>query len=159
MPLLSGTASGQWLREVVYQKNGIYRAYVVPANPQTEAQQSWRNRFGDVLRELVVSGGEFRNMLYDVLGYRWHAWIIRLCLRDAAGYWIERAGVYQSFGQAEKDAWASYDGLGDLVNPAGEVFFVVASAVWRLCRDAGSSPGYSEPSAGNSAEVAAVWPR
>jgi hypothetical protein len=152
-------ASGGIGHEWVYQKDGVRRTWVIPDNPQTEEQQTWRYKFRDVLCELMIAGDEWRQFLYDKLGPRWHARIIGRCLASEAVYFLARLQEFGEFDQDDQDEWASYDDLGELVNDHGAVFFCVACKVWDELHALGIDPGYSSPSAGNSAEVAAVWPR
>lgn len=152
-------ASGKVGTEWVYQKNGVRREYVIPTNPQTGTQQAWRGRFGDALRELVIMGDDLHQVLKDGLGYRWHARIIGRCLEDGGSLWDSFLDVWDTFDAGDQADWAQYDQLGGLLTERGGGFFAIASVVHYLGLSVGFDAGYDEPTAGNAAEVAAIWER
>ncbi|MFZ5819369.1 MAG: phage tail protein [Chloroflexota bacterium] len=156
---LSLNVSGKFADTHVYQKNGMRRAYFIPTNPQTEAQQLWRNRFGDLARELSDVGGDLRAALRAGIGYSWNAPVIGYLLKHNGLMWSALAAEYAGFDLADRESWQEYDTTPVLVNPRGEVFFLAASALWQVCKDRGGGEPFERPAAGNVGAIAAVWPR
>lgn len=158
MPLLSSVASGQWLHQTVYQKNGRIRLYVVPTNPQTAEQQEKRHRFGDVQLELSAMGGDLRAVCREWLGYRWHTAILHFVLRRDHQEWGRLASRFGGFSAAEKDAWAVYDTALGLVHDRGLCFFVAASAARLAVLRAGGPELFDEPVGSNALDIGMEWP-
>jgi hypothetical protein len=158
-PLNSLIVSGQWKHEVVYQKNGRVRAYVVPVNPRTALQQIGRMRFSDLIKEFLDVGQSLRDVFYLLLGPHWRAVIIGYLLDRSAANWSRFFDAFDGFTDQEQADWESFDGGLDLANRSGAVFFAVTSACYEVCLQRDDILIYDQPGGDNSAEIAAVWPR
>ena len=152
---ISGKVGVEW----VYQKNGRRRAYVVPTNPQTEAQQAWRYKFGDVQKEMVASSSIVQGYLRDLFGYTWHARAIGLALADDGALWDFYAVEFLSFSFGDQEAWSWCDMLPNLVNLGGMVFYIVSSVIYAFLSERVEGISLTLPESDNSAIIGKEWDR
>jgi hypothetical protein len=156
-PLLSGTASGQFGHMMTFDKRGIVRKYVTPANPNTANQQAVRNSLKDLQAELKLLGTVLRADLKAAFGYRWNSVIIgELMANDQAAYDTYKA-EYDAFQAGEKTAWAAADAAVPVVKVDGELLYCVASATYDIALRLGETITLTLPANDNAATVGAEW--
>lgn len=113
----SQNTSGQFDKFLVHDKRGFIRAYVVPSNPNTVAQQNVRRRFSDGAKSLVAIGPDTTDAIREstvltVPGYRWKAWLIGKYCKDIA----DAETAYDAFNPSNQADWdTAATGLG--INP------------------------------------------
>jgi len=156
-PLLSGSASGQFGGMMTFDKRGFVRKYVIPANPQSVAQMTVRNRLGDIQRELKLLGTTLRADVKLALGARWNSVIISELMANESAKWIADAVTYNAFGGSNKTAWASEDIATGNVNAVGLVFFLVAKSLYDVCLRIGGDGLITQPSETGSATTGSEW--
>jgi hypothetical protein len=157
MPLMSGQASGQFAQTMVFQKNGVVREYKVPANPNTVAQQGYRNRLGDIQRELKTLGVVLRTSLPADLGSHWNSLIIKEICENEAAYWIAKKAVYDAFQAGEKTNWGTADTALGLVNEDGACLFIVSLALYDVTQRITGTASIPLPEHDSAAAVGAAW--
>jgi hypothetical protein len=156
-PLLSGSASGQFGRQMVFDKRGFVRQYVTPANPQSVDQMTVRNRLGDIQRELKILGTDLRPQVASLLGYRWNSLIISEALNNNGAKWVSLAAVYAAFTAPQKSDWESADDAVGNVNTDGLVFYIVAKCFYDVCLRIGGDGLITAPTADNSSTISSEW--
>lgn len=157
MPLMSATASGKIGTEIVFDKRGHVRKYVVPANPQTVGQMAQRNLLADIQAELFALGTVLRAQLKSEFGYRWNSLIIKELLDNAASKITSLAAVYAAFQAAEKTEWSNGDTITPAVRTKGELLFMVAQATYDIGVRIGATISLTDPANNNGTTVAAEW--
>lgn len=156
-PLLSGTASGQFGQMMTFDKRGYVRKYVIPANPQSVAQMTVRNRMGDIQRELKTLGTTMRADLKASLGARWNSLIIGEITANDGAKWDDLTTEFNAFQSGEKTAWGTNDPATGLVNTAGLVFYIVAQSLYDVALRIGGDGLITDPTAAGSATTAGEW--
>lgn len=156
-PLLSGVASGQLGGMMTFDKRGYVRQYVVPANPQTAAQQAQRNKLGDIQRELKLLGPTLRADLKSAFGYRWNSVIVHeLLANGGAGYTMYET-EFNAFIAGDQTAWASADLAIPVALTDGAVLYACASAAYDIAVRLGATITLTQPATANSATVGGEW--
>lgn len=156
-PLFSGSASGKVGTMMVFQKNGIARAYVVPSNPQTVAQMAQRNQLKDIQAELKLLGSTLRTELRAGFGARWNADIIGELTANGGAALDGYVTEFNAFQAGEKTDWADDDTAVPVVIADGALLYAVSSAVYDMAARLGVSVTLTQPAAANSATIAAEW--
>ncbi|SRR6266498_1648511 len=156
-PLLSGSASGQFGHMMTFDKRGIVRAYVVPANPQTEAQQTVRNTLGDLQRSLKLLGPQLRGELKSQFGYRWNSVIIGELMSNGNSALDAYVAEFSAFTGGQVSAWETADTSGPALIADGACLYAVASAVYDIGVRIGATLDLTQPAAANSATIAVEW--
>ena len=157
MPLMSGQASGQFANTMVFQKNGVVREYVIPANPNSTDQQTYRGYFGDVQRELKDLGVVLRASLPSDLGSHWNSMIIGEITDNLAAFWLARVAEYNAFQAGEKTTWETADHALGLVNSEGLVLYIVAYAVHEITERVLGTASIALPEHDNGAAIGTAW--
>lgn len=156
-PLLSGTASGQFGQMMTFDKRGYVRKYVIPANPQSVAQMTVRNRMGDIQRELKMLGTTMRVDVRAALGARWNSLIIGEITANDGAKWDDLEVAFTAFGATPKTNWGTADPATGLVNTAGLVFYIVAKALYDVCLRIGGDGLITEPIESTFTTNAGEW--
>lgn len=156
-PLLSMVASGQIGRAMTFDKRGFVRNYAIPANPQTTAQVTVRNRLADIQAELKQLGPVLRGQLKTGFGYRWNSMIIKELMKNDGQPFTDDIAVWNAFGSTDKTAWTTDDPAITLFNSRGGVFYAVATATKDLAIQLGVTLTLATPIATNSATVKSNW--
>lgn len=157
MPLLSGTASGKFGNDIVFDKRGWARVRVIPANPQSVDQMTVRNRLGDIQKELKQMGPTLRAAVKLALGYRWNTLIVSELTAYSGDRWADLLTAYTAYSSPNKANWASADPGVGLVNTAGFVFYAVAVALYDVTFRVSGDGAITEPTETNSATIATEW--
>lgn len=156
-PLLSGSASGQIGRMMVFDKRGRVRQYVVPSNPQTVNQTNVRNRLGDIQRELKLLGPVLRTELKAAFGPTWNSQIVgELTANDGAAL-DAYVNEWNAFGGTDKTAWETADVSVKVQETDGALFYACASAVYDMAIRVGASISLTLPAAANSTTIGSEW--
>lgn len=156
-PLLSGSASGQLGGMMVFDKRGYVRQYVVPSNPQTTDQMTWRNTLGDIQRGLKILGAVLRTELKSQFGYRWNSMIVGELTANNGAALAAYALEFDGFESGEKTAWETADTITKLEVDDGVLLYAVTSAVYDMGVRLGATLSLTQPAAANSTTVAAEW--
>lgn len=156
-PLLSVSASGQFAHSMVFDKRGYVREYVVPANPNTVAQQGVRNTMKDIQAELKLLGLVLRTELKVQFGYRWNSIIISELMANNNAALDAYVAEWTAFQAGEKTAWASADGALPVLIADGSLLYACASAVYDIGIRLGATISLTLPAAANSATVGTEW--
>ncbi len=156
-PLLSGSASGQFGHMMTFDKRGIVRQYVVPANPNTVAQQAVRNTLGDLQRSLKLIGPQLRAELKSQFGYRWNSVIIGELMSNGNSALDAYVVEFNAFSAPNKSAWASADTSGPVAIADGACLYAAASAIFDIGVRLGSTLTLTQPADINSATVGTEW--
>lgn len=156
-PLLSGSASGQFGHMMTFDKRGIVRAYVVPANPNTPAQQAVRNTLGDLQRSLKLIGPTLRAQLKSQFGYRWNSVIIGELMSNGNSALEAYQVEFAAFTGPQISAWQTADTSGPVLIPDGAALYAAASAAYDIGVRMGSTLDLTQPAAANSATVGVEW--
>lgn len=156
-PLLSMSASGQFGKSIVFQKNGTAREYVIPANPQTVDQMAVRNRLKEIQKELKLLGLVLRGELKTGFGARWNSMIIGELMADdnaaLEAYLVE----FTAFSSGEKTAWAGADTVNPTVITDGGLLYACASAVYDMAARLGVDVSLTLPENDTAVATAAEW--
>jgi len=156
-PLLSGSASGQFGHMMTFDKRGIVRAYVVPANPNTPAQQAVRGTLGDLQRSLKLIGPTLRAELKSQFGYRWNSVIIGELMANGNSALDAYVAEFAAFSGPQISAWETADTSGPTTIADGASLYSVASAVFDIGVRLGADLDLTQPAAANSATVGTEW--
>ena len=156
-PLMSMSASGQLGQTLVFDKRGRVRQYVVPANPQTSAQQLVRDSLGDIQRELKLLGAVLRAELKSGFGYTWNSQIVGELMQNGQAAYTAYAAEYAAFDSGQKTAWGNADGATPVEKTDGELLYCVASAVYDMAIRLSLSISLTLPAGANAATVGAEW--
>ncbi len=156
-PLLSGSASGQFGGMMTFDKRGIVRKYVIPANPNTTAQQNVRQTLGDLQRCLKLIGPQLRGELKSQFGYRWNSVIIGELMSNANSALDAYVAEFNAFSGPNKSAWQSADTSAPQKVADGAALYSVASAVFDIGVRLGADLDLTQPADANSATVVTEW--
>lgn len=156
-PLLSMSASGQFGKSMVFQKNGTVREYVVPANPQTVGQMAVRDRLKEIQKELKIMGLILRGELKTGFGARWNSMIIGELMADGNASLEAYEAEFTAFQSGEKTAWASADPVNPTVIADGALLYACASAVYDMAARLGVTVTLAQPGAANAATTFSSW--
>jgi hypothetical protein len=156
-PLLSVSASGQFAHSMVFDKRGFVREYVVPANPNTTAQQGVRNTLKDIQAELKLMGQVLRTDLKSAFGYRWNSVIISELMANNNAALDAYVVEWNAFVGGDKTAWEGADTAVPVSIADGALLYAVASAVYDIALRLGATITLTLPVTDNSAAVAAEW--
>lgn len=156
-PLLSGSASGQLGKMMVFDKRNIVRAYVEPSNPRTENQMTWRNTLGDIQRGLKILGLVLRTELKSQFGYRWNSMIVGELTANNGATLAAYVAEFAAFGGTDQDDWEAADTVTALEVSNGALLYAVASAVYDMGVRLGATLSLTQPAAANSTTVKAEW--
>jgi hypothetical protein len=156
-PLLSGSASGQIGHMMTFQKNGIVRQYVTPANPQSVGQMAVRNTLKDVQASLKKLGAVLRAEFRTAFGARWNALIIGELTANGNAALDAYVAEFTAFTSQQKLDWADEDTGSYVVLDDGAVLYACASVAFDMAARLGETVSLTEPAAGNSSTVGAEW--
>jgi|WetSurMetagenome_2_1015567.scaffolds.fasta_scaffold04056_2 hypothetical protein len=156
-PLLSGSASGQFGKMMTFDRRGIVRKYVIPANPQTVDQMTVRNALGDIQRELKLLGTVLRGELKSQFGYRWNSLIIGELMANEQAAYLAYKAEYTAFQSGEKTAWSGADGATPVALAKGELLYACASAAYDIGLRLGATLTLTAPAAANAVTVGGEW--
>lgn len=156
-PLMSMSASGQFGKTMVFQKNGYVREYVVPANPNTAGQQAVRNTLKDIQAELKLLGVVLRGELKSQFGARWNSDIIGELTKDDNAVLDAYVAEFDLFVAGDQTDWATADTAIKVLIADGALLYACASAVYDMGVRIGATLTLTQPAAANSATVAAEW--
>lgn len=156
-PLMSMDASGQIGKALVFQKGGQVRQYVVPANPQTTAQMTVRNKLGDIQRALKNLGAVLRAELKSGFGARWNSDIVGELMKNNAALLTTYSTTYTAFAAGNKTAWDNADTSTPVALAAGLPLFAAAKAIKAIALVRGVTVSLTDPIETNSATVGAEW--
>lgn len=157
-PLMSVGASGKFADSLVYQKNGVVREYVIPANPNTAAQQAVRNTLKDIQSELKLLGAVLRAELKSEFGARWNSDILSELMANDNAVLDAYVAEFEAFIAGDQTAWAGDDDATSHVEVAdGALLYAVASAVYDIAVRLGATVTLTLPVTDNSSTVAAEW--
>jgi hypothetical protein len=157
MPLLSGSASGQFGHAMVFQKNGTARKYVKPSNPQSNAQMAQRDKLADIQATLKVLGHVLRGQLKSGFGARWNSMIIGEITANAGAYLTSETAIYNAFQAGEKTAWDGANTASSTHMAKGLALFVTASAVYEIAQRLSATVTLALPAHANAATVGGQW--
>ncbi len=156
-PLMSIEASGKYANTLVFDKRGRVRQYVVPANPNTLAQQGVRNKMGDIQRELKLLGVTLRDDLRAAFGPTWNSQIIGELTANGAAALASYTTEFNAFTAPQKAEWATADGATPVQVEDGCLLYAVASAVYDMGVRISATITLTLPAAANAAAVGAEW--
>lgn len=156
-PLMSMSASGQFGKTMVFQKNGNVRKYVKPANPQTDDQMAVRNRLKEIQKELKLLGTVLRTQLKTGFGARWNSMIIGELMADDNAALTAYLAEFTAFQSGEKTAWAGADTVNPTVIADGGLLYSCASAVYDMALRLGVTVTLTLPAAGTATTTAGEW--
>lgn len=156
-PLMSMSASGQFGKTMVYQKNGFVREYKVPSNPQTTAQVAWRNKYKDLQAELKKLGLVLRGELKSGFGARWNSDIIGELTKDDGAALTAYVAEWTAFTTQQKTDWGTADTATLVSLVDGSALYAVASAIYDMAARLGVTVSLTLPAAGNSVTVGAEF--
>lgn len=157
MPLLSGSASGQFAKAMVFQKNGRVREYVEPANPQTENQMAVRNKLGDVQRQLKQLGAVLREELRMGFGPTWNAQIVKELTANDGALLASLDTAWDAFDSGDRGEWATEDTAVKNILVDGAAFYSVAKATYDMAQRLDVTITLPAPVTDNAAAVKAAW--
>lgn len=156
-PLMSMSASGQFAKSMVFQKNNTVREYVIPANPQSVAQMLVRHNLADIQATLKTLGAVLRGELKAGFGPRWNSMIIKEITNNAAAYLADVTVTYNAFQAGEKTAWDTANTAPVTTMAKGLAMYATAKAVSEIAARLGVSLDLTPPTNANAATVAAEW--
>lgn len=156
-PLLSMQASGKFANSIVFDKRGIAREYVVPANPQTTNQMLVRNKLGDIQRSLKLLGVVLRTELKAGFGYRWNSLIVGELTKNNAAALTSYAAEFNAFTTEQKGEWATADGSAPVELDDGIPLYACASAIYDMALRLGVTVSLTLPAAANASTVGTEW--
>jgi hypothetical protein len=155
--LFSMSASGQFGKSLVFQKNGRVREYVVPANPNTLLQQAVRNTLKDIQAQLVILGTDLRTELKAQFGPQWNSMIISELMKDANANLLVYTAEFALFGAPDQGDWETADTSFKALLDDGVALYAVASAVYDMGVRLGATLSLTLPAAANSTTVKGEW--
>ena len=154
---MSVSASGQFAKTITFDKRGYAREYVIPANPQSDAQVAVRNILADIQAELKQLGEVLRPLVKSNLGYRWNSLIIQELMANDHATWDAHLAVFGAFSAPNKADWLAEDpGIGLHVT-TGAAFYIAAKAFYDVNFRVGADGLITEPIETNSATVGPEW--
>jgi hypothetical protein len=142
---------------MVFDKRGYVRQYVVPSNPQTTGQMTWRNTLGDIQRGLKILGAVLRAELKSEFGYRWNSMIVGELTANNGAALAAYVAEFGGFGGTDQEAWESADTITKLEVADGALLYAVTSAVYDMGVRLGATLSLTQPAAANSTTIAAEW--
>jgi len=156
-PLMSMDASGQIGKTLVFQKGGTVRRYVVPANPNTTAQRTVRDKLGDIQRALKTLGAVLRTELKSGFGARWNSMIVGELTKNDGALLATYTAEFNAFTSQQKTDWDTADTSVPVLLAAGLPLYAAAKAAKAIALVQGVVLTLSAPSASNSVTVGAEW--
>lgn len=156
-PLMSVSASGKFADTLVFQKNGVVRQYVVPANPNTAGQQAVRNTLKDIQAELKLLGVVLRTELKTQFGARWNSDIISELMANDNAALDAYVAEFTAFGGSDITAWETQDTVSQVLIADGALLYACASAVYDIALRIGATVSITLPIATNSTVVKGEW--
>lgn len=156
-PLMSMSASGQFGKTMVFDKRGRVREYVVPANPQTDAQMLIRNKLGDIQRSLKLLGATLRGQLKAGFGPTWNSLIVGELTKNSGAALTTYLAEFNAFTTQQKTDWATADTSVPVELTDGFVLYACASAAADMAVRLDVTLTLTTPAAGNSSTVGAEW--
>lgn len=157
MPLMSATASGKLGTEIVFDKRGRVRKYVIPANPRTVDQVAWRNQLKDIQAVMFLMGSLLRGELKTKFGAYWNSDIVGDLTSNNASALTAYVAEYNAFIAGDKTAWQNADTATKVVIADGAALYAVASAVYDRSVRLGETITLTQPATGNAATVGVEW--
>lgn len=156
-PLLSGSASGQLGGMMTFDKRNYVRRYVIPSNPRTAAQVAWRDKMGDIQRELKLLGLVLRADLRSGFGYRWNSLIVGELTANNGAQLAAYVAEFNGFTTQQKDDWAAADPATPVQVAAGALLYACASAIYDIAARLDVTVDLSQPAAANHATIASEF--
>lgn len=103
--LFSVEASGQFAKNLVFDRRGYVREYKVPSNPKTALQGDQRQKFLGMQRIVRSLSATYRDFLKAAapMSSRWHNYFIAL-MSDRYDHFL---GVYNALPQNKRDDWTN----------------------------------------------------
>jgi hypothetical protein len=108
MPLMSGSASGQFAHSIVYDKRGYARKYVIPTNPKTTAQGDVRIILASIQEIIKHLNTATRQSLRATHGYRWNSVLIGLVIGKDQTAWSATHTTWDAAQPADRTAATDY---------------------------------------------------
>lgn len=141
-PLFSLTASGRF-EELVYDKRGYVRRFVVPTNPKSAAQGNARQILLAAQKATSKLGTSAREDVkaylgaIGLVGYRWNAWTLQAIIGEGSQAWADSKTAYTALGD-DQQGWetkAQEIGLIQISIPyASDDPITPGLAMWALAR-------------------------
>jgi hypothetical protein len=142
---------------MVFDKRGYVREYVIPANPNTVAQQGVRDTMKAIQSELKLLGTILRGEFKSGFGYQWNSVIIGELMANNNAALDAYVAEWNVFGATDKTAWATADAAPTGSVTDGALLYACGSAAYDIGLRLGLTLSLTLPAAANAVTVGAEW--